>query len=96
MLDAIVQVFKDPIQPLPEGAAYAGLARSHKADEEDGSRPAIPCRPQRTFRLRTRASLGARRFARTLLQTAGFFLYLFCGAFSEVDFTTEAAQDYGR
>jgi hypothetical protein len=36
--DAVVQIFKDPIQPVPEGAAYAGLTRSHKANEEDSSR----------------------------------------------------------
>jgi hypothetical protein len=37
--DAIIQIFKDPIQPLPEGTAYGSFTRSHKADEEDGSRP---------------------------------------------------------
>jgi hypothetical protein len=34
-LDAVVEIFKDPIQPLPEGAAHTALARSHEADQEN-------------------------------------------------------------
>src|SRR5579863_1373788 len=70
--DPIIQIFKDPIQPLSEDAAYAGLARSHKANEEDGCRPLILSRPRRTFRPNTTGSrCGLQpRFARTLFQTA--------------------------
>jgi hypothetical protein len=31
-LNAIVEIFKEPIQPLPEGTAYAAFPGSHEAD----------------------------------------------------------------
>src|SRR5437763_10493353 len=38
----------------------------------------------------------AHRFRRTLIQTVQALSVLFCRAFSEVDFTIEAAQHHGR
>jgi hypothetical protein len=32
LFDAVVQILKDPIQPLPEGTAHAAFAGAHEAD----------------------------------------------------------------
>ena len=67
-LDAVVEIFKDPIQPLPEGAAHTAFPGSHEADQENRvARNTGALR--RTARLgRTRMRRSARGFARTLLQ----------------------------
>jgi hypothetical protein len=80
-LDTVVQIFKDPIQPLREGAANAAFARSHKTHQKDGIHP----RASRLFRGRsphTNARFRARRFARTFLRTIRFvFLAIFQSVF---------------
>ncbi len=35
-LDAVVEIFKEPIQPLPQGAAHTAFPSSHEADQENG------------------------------------------------------------
>ena len=69
-LNAVVEIFKDPIQPLPEGASYARFPGSHKADQENrvaGKPGELRGRPSAPH---TYASLGVRGFARTLLQVS--------------------------
>src|SRR5579864_396227 len=86
-LDAVIQILEYPIQTLAKEASYAALARSHEADQEDG---VGGLRRLHTTAPHTGTRVIASRFARTLLQTS----FLFCGTFTEVDFTTEAAQNY--
>src|ERR1051326_2970968 len=88
-LNAVIQILEYPIQTVAKEAPYAALARSHETDQEDG---VGRLRPLHMTAPHTGARINAGRFARTLLQTS----FLFCGTFTEVDFTTEAAQNYRR
>src|SRR5438270_6964427 len=92
-LDTIVKIFKNPIQPAPQGRAYTALARTHKAHQEHGFGRRSTRRLRRTGP-HTRAC--AHRLGRTLIQTVQALSALFCRAVPEVDFTIEAAQHHGR
>ena len=64
--DAVIEIFKDPIQPLPEGAAYAAFPGSHEADQENriARRTGVP----RRWLFAPLTSPRVHGFARTLLQ----------------------------
>jgi hypothetical protein len=64
--DAVIEIFKDPIQPLPKGAAYAALSGSHEADQKNCGSRKVGGRSLRLLAPLT--SLRLHVFARTLLQ----------------------------
>ena len=68
--DAVIEIFKDPIQPLPEGASHARFPHPHKADQENRVTRKPGKLRGRPFTPHTYASLGVRGFARTLLQVS--------------------------
>jgi hypothetical protein len=69
-LNAVVEIFKDPIQLLPEGAAHTRFPGSHKSDQEDRVAARTGGHRGRPFGPHTYASLGLRGFARALLQVS--------------------------
>src|SRR5262249_42321290 len=69
-LDAVVQIFKDPVQPLPKGPAYTAFARAHESHQEN--RTGFHWR---RFRPQTRTSFSANLPAGTRLQTFSFCCY---------------------
>jgi hypothetical protein len=65
LFDAVVEVFKEPIQPLPQGAAYAAFPGAHEADQKENGGPRL-C--DRSLGPRTSTFPGIAFGARTLLQ----------------------------
>src|ERR1700680_4187183 len=64
--DAVVEIFKDPIQPLSEDTAHAAFPGSHESDEKNSiARRTAGGRP---FGPRTLARLRIHRLARSLRQ----------------------------
>ena len=67
-LDTVVQIFKDPIQSLPEGAAHGAFPGSHESDQENRvARNPFRNRGQLISR-HTSALPSGNGLARTLLQ----------------------------
>jgi hypothetical protein len=97
-LNAVVEIFKEPVQPLPESAAHAAFPGAHEANEKNYVRRWCP--RNRSFAPGSNMLTRAHCLARTLLLHWGHvtvlrlseFYLLFCGAFAEVDFTTVSAQ----
>jgi hypothetical protein len=63
--DAVVEVFKDPIQPLSEDAAHTALSGSHETNQKDGMAKRDG---GRWFGPHTDARRRIHRFARSLRQ----------------------------
>jgi len=69
-LDAVIQILKDPAQPLPQGTAYAALSGAHKSHQKYGRKTGSRC--LRLVAGHTRAWRHFCRLSRTLFRTIQF------------------------
>jgi hypothetical protein len=66
--DAVVEIFKDPIQPLSEDAAHTGFPGSHEANQKNSVDRKTSDRGGRWLKPPARAWPSIHRFSRSLRQ----------------------------
>jgi hypothetical protein len=66
--DAVVEIFKDPIQPLSEDAAHSGFPGSHEAKQKNSVARKTSERGGRRLKSPLRAWPCIHRFSRSLCQ----------------------------
>jgi hypothetical protein len=71
-LDAVVEIFKEPIQPLPESAAHTAFPGSHETDQKNSVDWKTAGHGGRRLGPHTGAGRRIHRFARTLFQKISF------------------------
>ena len=90
----LVEIFKAPAQLPSENSAHTTLAGAHEAHQHDCPYSAVD-RSQYRYEVHWAVELWPKP-SDAVFAASVFSSLLFFGAFSEMDFTTEGSQYYGR